>query len=177
MKPIIVLVAVLAVLLALPSTSFAQYRRYGRSGVVMSPYGPLYDTRSPEWRMSGGNIFVYEQLMEAKMMARQQQMMMMKQQMIMMKQQRKSQQARRSGAGLNAANADQFGGQGAAVGATRQRKKPRVVPGAQNPLVKRKEIDATPAPAANAKTNAQSSPSSKPAASTPSQAPPNAPSR
>jgi len=33
----------------------------------MGPYGPLYDTRSPEWRMSGGNIFVYQELMEAKM--------------------------------------------------------------------------------------------------------------
>ena len=63
-------------LLAIPSTSQAQGRGYGRFGVVQGPDGPLYDTRSPEWRMSGGNIFVYEQLVEQKMMLQQQKFMM-----------------------------------------------------------------------------------------------------
>jgi hypothetical protein len=44
----------------------------------MGPDGPLYDTRSPEWRMSGGNIFVYQELMEAKM-EREQEKYMLKQ--------------------------------------------------------------------------------------------------
>ena len=74
----LVLCCVIGVLpLAIPSTSQAQGRRYGRSGVVQGSDGPLYDTRSPESRMSGGNIFVYEQLMEQKMML---QMLMMRQQ-------------------------------------------------------------------------------------------------
>jgi hypothetical protein len=41
----------------------------------MGPDGPLYDTRSPEWRMSGGNIFVYQELMEQKMEMAEQQYM------------------------------------------------------------------------------------------------------
>lgn len=56
--------------------SLARGGRGARGGVVMGPYGPLYDTRSPEWRMSGGNIFAYQQLMRSKMMAQQQQFMM-----------------------------------------------------------------------------------------------------
>jgi len=45
----LVLFCVLGVLLlAIPSISQAQGRRYARSGVVYGPDGPLYDTRSPE---------------------------------------------------------------------------------------------------------------------------------
>jgi len=45
----LVLFCVLGVLLlAIPSTSQAQGRRYARSGLVYGPDGPLYDTRSPE---------------------------------------------------------------------------------------------------------------------------------
>jgi hypothetical protein len=51
--------------LAATSTANAQWSR--RGGVVMGPDGPLYDTRSPEWRMSGGNYFVYQELMQQKM--------------------------------------------------------------------------------------------------------------
>jgi hypothetical protein len=114
-------------LLAIPSTSQGQGRRYGRSGVVYGPDGPLYDTRSPERRMSGGNIFVYEQLMEQKMMLQQQKLMMRQQQM----QTRQMQQAARKGAGRAAAPAAmrQNGGganvqQGGTLPPRRKRKTP-----------------------------------------------------
>jgi len=98
----LVIFCVLGVLLlATPSTSQAQGGRYGRSGVVYGPDGPLYDTRSPEWRMSGGNIFVYQQLLEQKLMLRQQKLMMKQQQMQM----RQMQLAARKGAGRAAAQA------------------------------------------------------------------------
>src|SRR5271157_3294797 len=98
----LVLCSVIGVLLlAIPSTSQAQGRGYGRSGVVYGPDGPLYNTRSPEWRMSGGNIFVYQQLIEQKMMLRQQKLMMRQQQLQM----RQIQQAARKGAGRAAAPA------------------------------------------------------------------------
>lgn len=59
MKPAIVLCCMLGVLDAFLCSTQGQWRRYGRGGVVQGPDGPLYDTRSHEWRMSGGNIFVY----------------------------------------------------------------------------------------------------------------------
>ena len=121
----LVLCCVIGVLLAIPSTSQAQGRGYGRSGVVQGPDGPLYDSWSPEWRMSGGNIFVYEQLVEQKMM--QQQRLMMRQQQMQMRQ---MQQATRKRAGRAAAQAairangrrnDQQGG---ALPPRRERKTP-----------------------------------------------------
>lgn len=42
----------------------------------MGPDGPLYDTRSPEWRMSGGDIYAYQELMQQKMMMQQQKYLM-----------------------------------------------------------------------------------------------------
>jgi hypothetical protein len=65
------------IVLAASSTANAQggRGRY-RGGVVMGPFGPLYDTRSPEWRMSGGNIFLYQELMEEKMELQQEQYML-----------------------------------------------------------------------------------------------------
>jgi len=68
---------------------------------VQGPDGVLYNTRSPEWRMSGGNIFVYQQLMEQKMMLQQQRLIVKQQQM----QKRQVQQAARRGAGRAAAGA------------------------------------------------------------------------
>jgi hypothetical protein len=58
-----------------------QARGYGRSGgMVNTPWGTA-NTNSPEWRMAGGNIFVYQQLMEEKaMMLQQQQFLKMQQQ-------------------------------------------------------------------------------------------------
>ena len=56
----------------------------------MTPFGPAYNTGSPEWKQSGGNIFVYQQLMEQKMFAQQQQLMLkQQQQMLKMQQQQK----------------------------------------------------------------------------------------
>ena len=78
----------------------AQYRR-GRSGIVQSPYGPLYDTRSPEWRMAGGNIFLYQQIMEEKMQLRQQQLLMKQQQMMMRQSQRGNRKGNQSSNGWN----------------------------------------------------------------------------
>jgi hypothetical protein len=57
-----------------------------RTGTVMTPFGPVYDTGSPEWKMSGGNPFVYEQIMEQKMMMLQQQMLLKQQQMLLKQQ-------------------------------------------------------------------------------------------
>lgn len=117
-------------LLAIPPTSQAQGRRYGRSGVVYGPDGPLYDTRSPEWRMSGGNIFVYQQLMEQKMML-QQQRLAMRQQAQQQKLMRQMQQGARKGAGRagaqaanNQNNAGANNPQNGASSARRKRKAP-----------------------------------------------------
>ena len=106
MKPAIVLCCMLGVLAAFPCSTQAQWRGYGRGGVVQGPDGPLYDTRSPEWRMSGGNIFVYQQIMEQKMLLRQQQMMMMKQI------QRNARKRARSSPSVNAGNAKGVAGNG-----------------------------------------------------------------
>lgn len=84
------------IVLAATSTADAQWGRGRyRGGVVMGPYGPLYDTRSPEWRMSGGNIWVYQELMEAKMQRQQEQLML--RQMQQAAQQQKNQNKARAG--------------------------------------------------------------------------------
>ena len=59
-----------------------------RGGPVMTPFGELYNTNSPEWRASGGNPLVYQQLVEQKMLMRQQQQEL-KQQQLMQKQMQK----------------------------------------------------------------------------------------
>ena len=51
-----------------------------RGGPVMSPFGELYNTNSPEWRASGGNPVVYPQLMEQKAVMLQQRQMLKQQQ-------------------------------------------------------------------------------------------------
>jgi hypothetical protein len=88
-----------------PCTTQAQGRR---SGIVQSPFGPLYNTRSPEWRMAGGDMMLYQQIMQQKMMLRQQQMYM-KQQQLLMKQQKSGKKGTQPGAGLNAAQAAGLG--------------------------------------------------------------------
>jgi hypothetical protein len=72
---------VLGLVLVAPQAALAQYGRY-RGGVVWGPDGALYDTRSPEWRMSGGNIFVYQELMQQKLLLQQQRLMLRQQQLV-----------------------------------------------------------------------------------------------
>jgi hypothetical protein len=72
---------ILGLVLAAPQVVLAQYGRY-RGGVVWGPDGPLYDTRSPEWRMSGGNIFVYQELMRQKLLLQQQKLRLRQQQLV-----------------------------------------------------------------------------------------------
>jgi hypothetical protein len=98
----------LAGLVALALFPCATHAQGRRGGVVQSPFGPLYDTRSPEWRMAGGDMMLYQQIMEQKMMLRQQQMYM-KQQQLLMKQQKSGKTGTQPGAGLNAAQAGGFG--------------------------------------------------------------------
>jgi hypothetical protein len=83
---------ILGLILAAPQAALAQYGRY-RGGVVWGPDGPLYDTRSPEWRMSGGNIYVYQELMQQKVLLQQQKLMMRQQQQMA----RQMKQAARNG--------------------------------------------------------------------------------
>jgi len=149
MKPAIALLGALGVLAAFPCSTQAQWGRYGRGGVVYGPDGPLYDTRSPEWRMSGGNIFVYQQLMDQKMLLRQQQMVMRQQQRMMKQAQQNTRKGTRSAhsaraGNLNGPNGLAPNGQQAPARPARRGKKP--------------QADATQAPAAKAG-RAPSSPS------------------
>ncbi|MDB5349912.1 MAG: hypothetical protein JWN86_1159 [Planctomycetota bacterium] len=51
----------------------ASAQRGSRSGPAMTPYGPMSNpTQSAEWRQAGGNPYIYEQMMQQKMMAAQQ---------------------------------------------------------------------------------------------------------
>jgi hypothetical protein len=153
-------------LLAVPCTSRAQGRRYGRSGVVQGPDGPLYDTRSPEWRMSGGNLFVYEQIMEEKMMLQQQKLMMRQQQQQMLRQTQQAARKKAQRAAEPVAISGQYGAgandpQSGTLPA-RRRKKSLTTPRANAPAASsQKKSGATSTPA--------SAPSSKP--STTSSAP------
>ena len=67
-------IAVLTCLVAAPSV--AQAQRRGRGGPAMSVDGPVFNpTQTPEWRQAGGNLMVYQQIMEQKMMVAQQKQM------------------------------------------------------------------------------------------------------
>jgi transcription initiation factor TFIID subunit TAF12 len=90
-------VAGLLTLALFPCSTQAQGRR---AGIVQSPFGPLYDTRSPEWRMAGGDMMLYQQIMEQKMMLRQQQMFI-KQQQLLMKQQKSGKKGTQTSPSLN----------------------------------------------------------------------------
>ena len=64
-------IALLTCLVAAPSA--AQAQRHGRGGPAMSVDGPVYNpTQTPEWRQAGGNLAVYQQIMEQKMLVAQQ---------------------------------------------------------------------------------------------------------
>jgi hypothetical protein len=83
----ILLAGAIGLLLVAPFSAHAQYRR-GRAGVVISPYGVLYNTRSPEWQMAGGNPILYQQLLAQKQMIFEQRMMMAQQKQFMLAQRR-----------------------------------------------------------------------------------------
>src|SRR3954468_15408224 len=106
MNPKLCLCCLVGLLTLYPCTTRAQGRR---AGIVQSPFGPLYDTRSPEWRMAGGDMMLYQQIMEQKMMLRQQQWFM-KQQQLLMKQQKSGKKGTQPGASLNAPEAAGIGG-------------------------------------------------------------------
>jgi hypothetical protein len=75
-----VLMIALVGILLMPATASARRGRYGGWG--NSPYGAI-NMNSPEWRMAGGNIFVYQELMQQKMLMRQQQIMLKQQRQYM----------------------------------------------------------------------------------------------
>lgn len=94
--------------LVLALVSAAEARGRGpRGGVVMGPNGPLYDTRSPEWQMSGGNLDAYQAIMQQKMMMQQQQYMM--QQMQQMQKAAQLQKTQANGKSKSKANAGALG--------------------------------------------------------------------
>lgn len=86
----------------------------------MGPNGPLYDTRSAEWQMSGGNIFAYQELMQQKMMMQQQKYMMQQMQQMQKAAQLQKNQAKGKGktnAGtLGQPGASNFNSAGSAAG-------------------------------------------------------------
>ncbi|WP_422925880.1 hypothetical protein [Singulisphaera sp. PoT] len=87
------LILAVAVLVATTLASgTAEARGYGRyGGVANTPFGTI-NMNSPEWRASGGNMFMYQQLMEEKMMLQEQQMMMKQQQQYMQMMQKQAKQ-------------------------------------------------------------------------------------
>jgi hypothetical protein len=81
-----------------------------KGGVVVSPFGPIYNTNSPEWKMAGGNPLIYEQIMEEKMLMQQQQQFLKQQQQMMKANQGKpglNQTPAAASAGFNALAAPQ----------------------------------------------------------------------
>ncbi len=69
--------SVCVMLLALAFVSRAAEAQRGRNSPAMSPDGPVFNpTLTPEWKMAGGNPYVYEQIMEQKMQMLQMQQMM-----------------------------------------------------------------------------------------------------
>ena len=89
--------ALAAVIFLTPS--FAHAQRGG--GMVVGGDGTMYDTRSPEWKASGGNIFVYQQIMQQKMFMQQQQLMYKQQQQMMNAQKGKTPAATQSAPSVN----------------------------------------------------------------------------
>jgi hypothetical protein len=93
-------IALAAAILAVTSVTAEAGGR--RGGPVVSPFGELYNTSSPEWKASGGNPVVYQQIMEQKA-ALLQQRRMLKQQQAMEKQAKSAAGKRGGKAGVNSA--------------------------------------------------------------------------
>ncbi|WP_406696795.1 hypothetical protein V5E97_37990 [Singulisphaera sp. Ch08] len=82
------LLVVLAQLAFDPSLAVA--RGYGRAGgTINTPFGSM-KMNSPEYKMSGGNPFVYQQLMEEKMLMTQQQRVLKQQQQFLQQMKREA---------------------------------------------------------------------------------------
>lgn len=71
-----------AAVVALTASNLANARG-PRTGTVMTPFGPVYNTGSAEWKMAGGNPLLYQEIMEQKAMMRQQQLLIKQQQQLM----------------------------------------------------------------------------------------------
>jgi len=127
--------------LVLASVSTAEAAGRGaRGGVVMGPDGPLYDTRSAEWKMSGGDINAYQAIMQQKMMMQQQKYMMQQ-----MQQMQKAAQLQKNGKGkTNTTGAAGFSNPFAAPVNHYRRKKYNH--GAVDPKAKPKTATAKPTP-------------------------------
>ena len=94
MKRVLGIALVLALVVA-PRDAQAQ-RRGGRSGVAMTPYGPVTNpTSTPEWRQAGGNPIVYQAIMDQKAAIAREKLMQQQAQAMQRQQQaaRKQQQA------------------------------------------------------------------------------------
>jgi len=83
----IALLALVAASTLIPGLAHAGGWRRG-GGVVSTPYGSA-NMNSPEWKLSGGNFGLYQQIMLQKQMMLQQQAMM-KQQQAFLRQQKKA---------------------------------------------------------------------------------------
>ncbi len=75
MKRIWFVLTVLAATALVASPAHAQRGRM-RNGKVYTANGMAYDMNSPEWRMAGGNIYMYQQIMAQKAAMKQQQLWM-----------------------------------------------------------------------------------------------------
>ena len=87
------LLAVLAATTLIAGVADAGRYRGGR-GTVTTPYGTA-NVNSPEWKQSGGNFMVYQQIMQRKQMMLQQRAIM-KQRQAFLKQQQKREKAQPS---------------------------------------------------------------------------------
>lgn len=86
------LLALLVAAVLVPSVTNAQGKR--RGGMIQTPYGSA-NMNSPEWKRSGGDFRIYQQIMQQKQMMLQQRAMI-KQRQAFLKQQKKGDQAQPS---------------------------------------------------------------------------------
>ena len=77
-----------AALLSAPSAEARGYGRRGWSTPPMTPFGPMYDPTL--WRQAGGNPYVYDQLLQQRMMMVQQRAMMQQERMLQKQQRQQS---------------------------------------------------------------------------------------
>ncbi len=94
-RRLLILALILTALIALPDDAQAgRRRRFRRGGPVYSAYGMLYNTNSREWRMAGGNLTLYYQIVQREALLRQQRAMLKQQQILRKRYRRQQQRAR-----------------------------------------------------------------------------------